>query len=174
MRLIRRRSTPPLTLQLPRLDGGSWPDGRALGRTSFDVNALYEMGYREAFEPEAHAIAEVITDEVLPKIDVEVPAQDEPYLRRIFMVAAQVGAGIGIVESRVTGLDELETDRRIWAALWKALRDLPALAPQHRFIAAYLMQAGHYVARTGVATVPLLLAGLESDPGRSPAGPAGE
>ncbi len=127
------------------------------------MNTLYEMGYREAFEPDAHAIAEVIVDDVLPMIDVVAHAQDEPYLRRTLMVAAQVGAGIGIVEARVTGLDELETDRRIWAALWQALRDLPALAPPHRFIAAYLMQSGHYVARLGVAAIPLLLAGLDDE-----------
>ena len=173
MRLTRRPAT-PLSLRLPRLDGGSWPDRRAIGRPSFDVNALYEMGYREAFEPEAHAIAEVLMDEVLPKIDIQVPAPDEPYLRRTFMVAAQVGAGIWIVESRVTGLDELETDRRIWAALWVALRDLPALPPAHRFIAAYLVQAGHYVARTGIATIPLLLAGLDGEgPGASASGRPG-
>lgn len=161
---LTRRVDPPLTLRLPRLDGSSWPDPREVGRTSFDVNALYEMGYREAFEPEAHAIAEVIVDDVLPMIDIVAPAQDEPYLRRTLMVAAQVGAGIGIVEARVTGLDELETDRRIWAALWQALRDLPALAPPHRFVAAYLMQSGHYVARVGVAAIPVLLAGLDQSP----------
>ena len=163
---MTRRADTPLTLRLPRLDGGSWPDPREVGRTSFDVNALYEMGYREAFEPEAHAIAEILVDDVLPMIALVAPAQDEPYLRRTLMVAAQVGAGIGIVEARATGLGELETDRRIWAALWQALRDLPALDPPHRFIAAYLMQSGHYVARVGVAAIPLLVAGLE---GESPA-----
>ncbi|MGV8967252.1 MAG: hypothetical protein ACOH2F_13345 [Cellulomonas sp.] len=127
------------------------------------MNALHEMGYREAFEPEAHAIAELIVDDVLPMIDVVVAPEDEPYLRRILMVAAQVGAGIGIVEARMTGLGALETDRRIGAALWKALRDLPALEPAHRFIAAYVMQCGHYLARLGVATVPLLLAGLDGE-----------
>ncbi|RYV52299.1 hypothetical protein [Pengzhenrongella frigida] len=163
---LRRRAAaaPALALRLPRLDGSSWPDHRAVGRASFEVNTLYELGYREAFEPEAHAIAEAIVDEVLPSIAVDAPAADEPFLRRTFLVAAQVGAGIGIVEARTTGLGELETDRRIWGALWHALQDLPALAPPHRFIAAYLMQSGHYLARTGVAAIPLLLAGLDGEP----------
>lgn len=163
MRLIQRRPT-VLALQLPRLDGTSWPDRHVVGRDSFDMNTLYEMGYREAFEPEAHAIAELLVDEVLPVIPVDdASPEDWPYLRRTFMVAAQVGAGIGIVEARTAGLDELRTERRIWGALWHALRELPAMAPKHRFVAAYLVQSGHYVARTDVGSIPLLLAELGGD-----------
>ena len=68
---------------------------------SFEVSTLYEMGYREAFEPEAHLVADQLMDRLLPAVPLgEVAQEDAPYLRRVFMVAAQVGAGIGIVEVR--------------------------------------------------------------------------
>ena len=122
---------------------------------------LYEVGYREAFEPRAHGIAELLFDEVLPAIPLQdMASEDVPYLRRTFLVAAQVGAGIGLVEVRITGTDPQSTDRRTWAALWRGLRELPPMEPPHRLVAAYLMQAGHYVARTDAGAVPLLLSTL--------------
>lgn len=123
------------------------------------------MGYREAFEPRAHGIAELLVDEVLPVIPLgDTASEDLPYLRRTFLVAAQVGAGMGIVEVRLTGTDPASTDRRTWAALWQGLRELPPMEPQHRLVAAYMMQAGHYLARTGDGAVRQLL-GTLGDPG---------
>ena len=40
----------------------------AVGRMSFEVSTLYEMGYREAFEPEAHAVADQLMDRLLPAV----------------------------------------------------------------------------------------------------------
>lgn len=161
MRLTGRR--PDLPLRLPRLDRTSWPDHRDVAGSPFDVATMYEVGYREAFEPRAHGIAEQLVDEVLPSIRIDGAApEDLPYLRRTFFVAAQVGAGMGIVEERLTGVGPDSTDRRTWAALWQGLRELPAMAPQHRLVAAYLMQSGYYVARTGDAAIPLLLRTLGS------------
>lgn len=163
MAVIRRRPE-PLPLQLPRLDGSSWPDRRVVGRTSFEVSTLYEMGYREAFEPEAHAIADLLLTELLPAIPVDdVAREDAPYLRRIFMVAAQVGAGVGIVEARTMAPDEWSSDRRIWGALWKALCDLPTMPKQQRFAASYMMHSGYYLARTHYGKIQQLLAALRAD-----------
>ena len=52
-----RRKPPRLPLRMPRIDGSSWPDRRDVERRSFAALTLYEMGYREAFEPEAATIA---------------------------------------------------------------------------------------------------------------------
>ena len=161
---LSRRRPEPLPLELPRLDGRSWPDRRAVGRTSFEVSTLHEMGYREAFEPAAHAIADLLVTELLPAIPLGTVAnEDAPYLQRVFRVAAQVGAGIGIVEARTLAPQEWCSDRRIWGALWQALRDLPELPRQQRFAAAYLMHSGYYVARTNDRTIPQLLAALRAD-----------
>jgi hypothetical protein len=165
MRLIRQRP-PPLPLQLPRLDGSTWPDRRAIGRASFEVSTLYEMGYREGFEPPAHAIADGLLVELLPRIPVgDVLPEDFPYLRRTLQVAAQMGAGIGIVEARTLATASESSDRRIWGALWRALRDLPEMPPQQRFGAAYLMQSGYYVARTDSGVIPRLAAALRAELG---------
>ena len=62
------RQQEQLPLQLPMPDGSNWPDRRTVGRMSFEVSTLYEMGYREAFEPAAHAIADLLMDQLLPAI----------------------------------------------------------------------------------------------------------
>ena len=163
---MNRRRPEPLPLALPRLDGRTWPDRRAVGRMSFEVSTLHEMGYREAFEPAAHAIADLLMDELLPAIPVDnVAEQDAPYLRRIFMVAAQVGAGIGIVETRTLSPPEWASDRHTWGALWTALGDLPAVPRQQRFAASYLMLCGYYLARTHHENLRQLLASLHADLG---------
>ena len=60
-----RRKPPRLPLRMPRMDGSSWPDRRDVERRSFAALTLYEMGYREAFEPEAATIADRLVEEVL-------------------------------------------------------------------------------------------------------------
>ncbi|MET0865495.1 MAG: hypothetical protein ABWZ98_14275, partial [Nakamurella sp.] len=165
VRGVKGRKQEPLPLQLPQPDGSNWPDRSAVGRMSFEVSTLYEMGYREAFEPAAHAIAELLMDEVLPVIPlVGVPEQDASYLRRVFMVAAQVGAGIGLVEARSLQPAQWCSDRRIWGALWKAMDDLPRLHDQQRPVATFMMHSGYYLARTGVGALDQLLAVLRDGP----------
>ena len=66
-----RRGRHPLPLQLPRLDGTSWPDRREVGRVSFAASTLYQLGYREAFEPEAHDITDLLLDLVMPMLPAE-------------------------------------------------------------------------------------------------------
>jgi hypothetical protein len=167
--MIRRRPE-PLPFQLPRLDGRTWPDRRAVGRMSFEVSTLYEMGYREAFEPEAHLIADQLMDRLLPAVPLgEVADEDAPYLRRVFMVAAQIGAGIGIVETRTLSSQEWCSDRRIWGALWKALDDLPKMHQQQRLVACFMMHSGYYVARTQHGVIDQLLATLRADLDRTAA-----
>jgi hypothetical protein len=162
---VRGRQQEPLPLQLPRPDGSNWPDRGAVGRMSFEVSTLYEMGYREAFEPAAHAIADLLTDQLLPAIALGgVADQDAPYLQRVFMVAAQVGAGIGLVEARSLQPDQWCSDRRIWGALWKALDDLPRLRQQQRSVATFMMHSGYYLARTHLDAVDQLLAVLRTGP----------
>lgn len=129
------------------------------------MSTLYEIGYREAFEPEAHAIADLLLDDLLPAIPLDnVSHEDAPYLRRTLFVAAQVGAGIGIVEARTLAPEAWCSDRRIWGALWMAISDLPPMAQQQqRSAASYMMHSGYYVARTNSGTIPELLAALRAD-----------
>ena len=162
---MRGRQQEPLPLQLPRPDGSNWPDRSAVGRMSFEVSTLYEMGYREAFEPAAHAIADLLMDEVLPAIPlVGVAGQDAPYLRRVFMVAAQVGAGIGLVEAGSLQPAQWCSDRRIWGALWKAMDDLPRLHQQQRSVATFMMHSGYYLARTNLGAIDHVLTALHAGP----------
>jgi hypothetical protein len=132
---------------------------------TFEVSTLYELGYREAFEPAAHTIADLLMDGLLPAIPLgDVAPQDAPYLNRVFMVAAQVGAGIGIVEARTLSPDGWCSDRSIWGALWKALDDLPRIQQQqHRFAASFMMHSGYYIARTHHGEIDRLLAELRAD-----------
>lgn len=137
---------------------------------SFEVSTLYEMGYREAFEPEAHLIADQLMDRLLPAVPLgEVADEDLPYLRRVFMVAAQVGAGIGLVEVRTLSPAQWSSDRSIWGALWKALDDLPGMRQQHQAVTRFIMQSGYYVARTRSDVIDELLAVLHADLDRTAA-----
>jgi hypothetical protein len=132
---------------------------------SFEVSTLYEMGYREAFEPAAHAIADLLMDRLLPAVAVGgVADQDAPYLHRVFMVAAQVGAGIGLAEERSLQPAQWCSDRRIWGALWQAMDDLPRLHQQQQSVAAFMMHSGYYLARTDLGAVDQLLAALYTGP----------
>jgi hypothetical protein len=169
MRLTRRRLH-PLPLQLPRLDGTTWPDRRVVGRTSFAARTLYQMGYREAFAPEAHDITDLLLARALPLLPTAAAPEDEPYLRRVFSSAAQIGAGIGIIERRVVQPEELCTDRQIAGALWVAADDLPSMPAHQLDIARFLLHCGYYLARTDPAKVRLLVEALgdEDDPGDEP------
>jgi hypothetical protein len=161
---MSRRRPELLPFERPRLDGRTWLDRRAVGRMSFEVSTLYEMGYREAFEPEAHLIADQLMDRLLPAVPLgDVADADAPYLRRVFMVASQIGAGIGIVEARTLTPDEWCSDRRIWGALWKALDDLPRMHRQQQSVACFMLHSGYYVARSGNGAIDQLLVTLRAD-----------
>ena len=162
MPLFRRKPS-KLPLRMPRMDGSSWPDPRDVERCSFAALTLYEMGYREAFEPEAATIADRLVEAVLPMFLIDSAPADVPYLRQVFVSAAQIGAGIGIVDRQTVQPDERSIDREVGRALWAAVSELPAMPPEQRRIARYLLQAGHYVARTGFGTIPRLLASLADD-----------
>ena len=105
-------------------------------------------------------------DQLLPAIGLGggVAEQDVPYLQRVYMVAAQVGAGIGLVEARSLQPAPWCSDRRIWGALWKAMDDLPGLPQQQHAVAAFMMHSGYYLARTDLGAVDQLLAALHTGP----------
>lgn len=159
MRPPRRRPR-LLPLRLPLLDGTSWPDPGEVGRDSFAAFTLYQLGYREAFSPEAHDITDLLLDRVLPMLRTGAAPEDEPYLRRVLSSAAQIGAGIGIVERRVAPHEERGTDRQIAGALRVAAGDLPSMPAHQQDIARYLLQCGYYLARTDSSQIPLLVATL--------------
>jgi hypothetical protein len=148
-----------LPLPIPTLDESPQTDANLF---SFAAQTLYEMGYREAFEPEAHAVVDLLIEDVLARVQLEVAAEDEPYLRQVFTSAAQIGAGIGIVERRGGTVDEHRVDRDIEGALREAVSELPAMPPDQERVASFLVRFGHYVARTGPESIPLILAGLRA------------
>jgi hypothetical protein len=147
-----------LPLPIPTLDGPPQSDAKLY---SFAAQTIYEMGYREAFEPQAHEVADLLFEEVLARVRLDVAAEDEPYLRQLLVTAAQIGAGIGVVERRGSGtVDEHRVDRDFAGALHEAISELPAMPPEQQRVASFLLRAGHYVARSGPDSVPLILAGL--------------
>ena len=157
--LIRRRPE-LLPLQVPHPDGSTWPTRREVGRQSFAASALYRMGHGEAFTPEAHDIADPLIAQVLPRLRTDAASEDRPYLHRLFSSAAQLGAGIGLVERRVVRHDAAGMDRQVAGALLEAADELPVMPDRHQDVAVYLMQCGYYLARTDVARLPLLLTRL--------------
>ena len=157
-----RRKPPRLPLRMPRMDGSSWPDRRDVERRSFAALTLYEVGYREAFEAEAATIADRLVEEVLPMFPIDSAPKDAPYLRQVFVSAAQIGAGIGIVDRRTANPDERSIDREVGRH-----RGQPS-ANSRRCLRSSdgsrdLLQAGYYVARTGFGTIPRMLAFLADD-----------
>lgn len=146
-----------LPLDVPALDAQllAGADGQ-----SFAAQTIYQMGYREAFEPEAHDVADLLIGDVLAAVTLDVSAEDEPYLRQLLTTAAQVGAGIGIVERRGGGLPEHLIDRDIEGALRAAVAELPQMPSEQHRVARFLIRFGHYVARNGPESIPAILAGL--------------
>jgi hypothetical protein len=167
--LVFRRKPQSLPLRMPRLDGSPWPDRRDVERRSFAALTLYQMAYREAFEPEAVIIADRLVETVLPMFPIDSAPEDAPYLRQVFVSAAQIGAGIGIVDRGTAHPNERRIDLEVGRALWEAATELLAMPPEQRRIARYLLAAGHYVARAGFETIPRMLASLADDrPSESP------
>jgi hypothetical protein len=142
-----RRSPRVVPLPFPRLDGTTWPDRRTAG-ASFAASTLYSLAGAEAFTAEAHDVADVVLDEVLPLLDTGAAPEDAAHMRQVCSAAAQVGAGIGLVEARSQDPGPDRTDREVAAVLWLAADDLPPMPPQQRDVARYLLQCGYYLART--------------------------
>lgn len=158
MPLFSRRPGPPSHLPLapPGLDGAGWPDEAALGRPSFDTSTFYELGVRHAYDPEAHAVGDRLVEDLLPRVPTGVSEQDEPYLRKVFLTAARIGAGIAIVERTLEPPEPGTVDRHVAGALWQARRKLPAMQPGWSRTAGYFLLAGFHVARGGREVVDRL------------------
>jgi hypothetical protein len=149
--LFSRRPSSPTHLPLPppRPDGAGWPDESQVGRPSFDASTFYELAVRHAYDPEAHAVGDRLVEDLLPRIPTGVGEQDEPYLHKVFLTAARIGAGIGIVERTLGPPAPEAVDRRIAGALWQARRRLPAMQPGWSRTAGFFLLAGFHVVRGG-------------------------
>jgi hypothetical protein len=157
-----RRTPEAVPLPFPRLDGSTWPEHRRSG-ASFAASTLYALAREEAFAPAAHDVVDVVLDQVLPLLDTRAAPPDVAHMRQVCSAAAQLGAGIGLVELRSQNPDESSTHRDVAAVLWLAAADLPHLPPHQRDVARYLLQCGYYLARTDRARVVELTGALRQE-----------
>ena len=146
-----------VALGRPRLDGGGWPDEETVGRPSFEANTYYELATRHAYESEAHALAEELVDSAMPHVPTGTAPEDQPYLRKVFVVAARVGVGIAMVERTFDTSGSDSVDRHIAAALWQGRRKQPAMPPHLAGAAAWFLLAGYWVGRTERTVIPVLV-----------------
>lgn len=145
MGLFGRRPAPePLPLALPRL-GDDWPV--AATRPSFEASTYYETGCRQAYEPAAHTLAGLLVDAALPHLPTGAAEVDAPYMNKVLLTAARIGAGIGLVERTSTAARPGELDAAVAGALGLARRQLPAMKEPAALAAAWCLLAGHYLAR---------------------------
>ena len=154
MPLFARRSRPALPLLLPRPDGSGWPDP---GRRSFDAAAYLELGTRRAYEPEAHAVADLLVPAALPRLRVVADSVDQPYLHRTYTVAARIGAGIGLVDREQVAPGSTDLDPAIAGALLLARRGLPTMQDDWARVGSWFLLAGHRLGRCGPDALPELL-----------------
>ena len=154
-----RRRPRALPMPFPRLDRSTWPDRRDVGRPSFAVSTLYALAQQEAFTPGAHDVTDLVLQAVLPMLWTGAAPEDEGHMRRVCAVAAQLGAGVGIVEQRSVYAGE-GMDPEAAAVLRLAAGSLPTMPPHQQDVALYLLQCGYYLARTGPEHVPELVAAL--------------
>jgi hypothetical protein len=166
--LFRRRVPDPLpvvlALGLPRLDGAGWPDRAQAGRgASFDARTLFELGQRNAYEPEAHTVGDLLVEAALPRLGTGVSAADAPYLRQVYSTAARMGAGLAMVGRTLPDAGEDAVDRRLAGALWQARRALPAMPPEREAVAAWFLLAGFHLGRGGPPRSVEVLAALVAE-----------
>ncbi len=153
--LRRSRAAPePLPLALPRPDGSTWLG--AMSQRSFKASTYYEMATRRAHEVDAHALADRLLEAALPRVSTGADAQDEPYLRKVLRTAAQIGAGLGLVDPSPPG----QLDPGVAGALGAARRALPAMRPDWALLGAWFLVAGHFLARHDAAARDGALAAL--------------
>jgi hypothetical protein len=158
---------------LPDLSGGGWPDEAATGRPGFATATYRELGVRHAFDLEAHAVADRVLDGLLPHLPLQTSAEDEPYVRKLLLTAARLGAGLALVERTLPAPAPGTVDRHLAGALWEARRTLPeGQRPDGRAAAAYVLLAGFWVGRDGPGVVDRLVQDLVDD-GPGPQGRPG-
>lgn len=162
MRWPRTRPAPvrALPLAVPRLDGSGWTDPALLGRPSFAASTYAEMGNRRAYEPEAHARADRLVAAALPRLTTGAADDDAPYLRKVFLTAARVGVGLGLVEAEQTGSGPGELDRDVAGALELARRALPTMREDWARTAGWFVLAGHALGRAAPGAQDAALAVL--------------
>lgn len=124
------------------------------------------MGLDAAFMPEAHDVADVLVARLTPLLGLDVAPTDLPHVIDVLRSAAQLGAGIGLVDGRDSSLQPEEMSPDAAGALGEAAADLPPLPPALHRPARYLLQAGHHVARRGPAAVVELESDLSSATGQ--------
>lgn len=122
------------------------------------------MGLDAAFSPEAHDVADLVTAHLLPLLDLDAAPEDLPHVIDLLRSAAQVGAGIGLVDGRDSSLGRDLMGADAAGALAQADGELPPMPASLRTTARYLMHAGHHVARLGPEQVEALEADLRSTP----------
>ena len=154
MPLFARRSRAALPLVVPRPDGTDWPEP---GRAGFSASAYLELGTQRAYDPEAHAAADRLLAEALPRMGVVADAEDQPYLAKTFTVAARIGAGIGIVDREQVAGSPSELDPAIASALVLARRGLPSMQDDWARAGGWFLLAGHRLGRCGPDALPELL-----------------
>ncbi len=167
----RRRPAPesflPLTSPLP--DGTGWPDRDGVPRRSFEARTYHELGLRNAYETEAHAIADRVAEDLLPMLDVPVEPVDEAFLHKVFVTATRVGAGIGMLARTLPPGPEGTVESSVAGALWLARDALPAMPGARADAGGWCLLAGFTVARGGPPEVQRLRGQLEAyaqkDPG---------
>lgn len=167
---MRRRRPDPetfLPLASPRPDGTGWPDRDRLPRRSFEARTYHELGIRNAFETEAHAVADRLAEDLLPLLDVAVAQVDEVFLRKVFITAARVGAGIGMLARTLPAASNGTVDAGVAGALWLARDALPTMPGPRADAAGWCVLAGFAVARGGPSAMAQLRTDLETqqDPG---------
>lgn len=143
MPLFARRPRPPVPLPPPGPDGTGWPGA---GRPGFAASALHESGLRGAYEVEAHAVADRLLDQLLPLLPTGASEQDAPFLRKVLLTAARVGAGLGAL-ARDGQADVVDPD--LAGALLLARGGLPQMPPRQAALAGYVLLAGFRTARLG-------------------------
>jgi hypothetical protein len=157
-----KRGPRVLPLPVPRLDGSTWPDRDAVGRSSFAAATYYEMALQEAHTAPAHDVTDLVVEAVLPMLWTGAAIEDESHMQQVCSMAAQLGAGIGLVEARsVHGGEGTHSD--VAGALWMAADGLPAMAEHQQDVARYVLQCGYHLTRTGPEGLAAVLGALAEE-----------
>ncbi len=92
----------------------------------------------------------------MARLSTGASAQDSPYLQKVLRTAAQIGAGLGLVDPSPPG----GLDPGVAGALGVARRALPAMQPDWALLGAWFLAAGHFLARHDPAAHHGVLAAL--------------
>lgn len=142
------RRADPIAVELPLLDGSTWPGTAPGAAHGFGSATMHRSGLDTAFTARAHVIADAIMARVVPAFDLEATTADLPHVIDLLRSAAQTGAGIGLVDGGDrSGSEPISADAA--GALQQALTDLPPLRPALAAQARYVVQSGYVIARRG-------------------------